>query len=271
MTEHPQELLADLVDGRLSGEDLARVESHLSTCDRCTEEVALARSAVEALAAMPEEVAPFGVARAALREAAGGPKWWQGRTAWRFAGAAAAAAAVVGAVVFVSLRPVDQADSDGPAFLRAPAEDAAAPSPTGELTLQGEENAAVGVESEPTFSRTSQDLDPDRLTERTARIVADASSALDQGYAPTAEAFYSSYDLRSLEPAAQRALSCATEGAPDRTVVPFHIEETAFQGEPVYLVAFLAGPAADQPYDRVQVLVAERETCAIRHFARQNL
>lgn len=276
MSEHPHDLLAELVDGTLSGQDLARVEAHLGTCDRCTEEVALSRSAVAALATLPEEAVPFGATREAVRQAARGSRWQQRPAAWRLAGAAAAAAAVIGAVVFVSLRPVSREGADGPTFARSPTEDAPAgapaPAPAGEAATQEDaETGSSALASAPTFTQSSARLDTERVARRTAEIVADARRALDRGFAPTAVDFYAGFDLGSLPPAAQRALTCVTEGAPDRDVVPFHIEETTFEGDPAYLVAFLAGPAADRPYDRVQVLVADRQTCAIRHFARQRL
>ena len=56
--EHPRELLAEYVEGSLDPERTARVESHLSSCDVCRDEVALAGSAREALAALPEVEPP---------------------------------------------------------------------------------------------------------------------------------------------------------------------------------------------------------------------
>jgi hypothetical protein len=58
---------------------------------------------------------------------------------------------------------------------------------------------------------------------------------------------------------------------PDRTVVPFVIEAAEFEERPAYLVVYLRGTDADTRYDRVQVVVVDRESCGVLHFARQNL
>src|SRR5919108_95280 len=50
----PEELRAEFVDGTLGPEDRARVESHLSTCASCREEVSLAGPVREALSGLPD-------------------------------------------------------------------------------------------------------------------------------------------------------------------------------------------------------------------------
>jgi hypothetical protein len=49
------------------------------------------------------------------------------------------------------------------------------------------------------------------------------------------------------------------------------IEAASFEKRPAYLVVYLRGPDADSRYDRIQVVVVDRETCGVLHFARQNL
>ena len=276
MTDHPQELLAEFVDGTLAGRDLARVESHLSECAVCGEEVALAGRARSALAALPEVPVPFGTARSAVRRSRAAPRWWRAPAAWRVAGAAATAAAVVGAVVFVSLRPATETGGggDGPTSIDAPAgaPEAGAPASDEDTTTGDSRVQQGGARVTLTLERVSGDQGPQSVGRETRRIATRAMRALDEGFPETAVEFYAAVDLASLEQPAQAALSCATQGSPpDRAVVPYVIQETSFQGVPAYLIAFLAGPAADAPYDRVQVLVVDRETCTIRHFARQNL
>src|SRR5437899_500660 len=51
---HPEELLAPFVDGTATLQERAEVESHLTFCQTCREEIELARSAVAALSALPE-------------------------------------------------------------------------------------------------------------------------------------------------------------------------------------------------------------------------
>jgi hypothetical protein len=274
MTDHPQDLLAEYVDGALSGDDLARVESHVSSCQVCREEVALAGRARTALAALPEIPVPLGAARTAVRRARA-PRWWT-PGAWRVAGAAAAAAAVVAGVVFVSLRSTVEPGSGGPTFARAPAEAPAPGAEQGDAEGAGEVTTTSGTGEDATvdlqLEQASRDHDPQSVGPEARRIAARAVRALEEGFPPTAVEFYAGYDLASLERDARRALSCVTEGSPpDRSVVPFLIQEGTFEDAPSYLVAFLAGPAADRPYDRVQILVVDRASCTIRHFARQNL
>jgi hypothetical protein len=67
-------------------------------------------------------------------------------------------------------------------------------------------------------------------------------------------------------------VDCVNIGVPpDRTVVPFVIESAEFEKRPAYLVVYLRGSDADTRYDRVQVVVVDRESCGVLHFARQNL
>ena len=54
-------------------------------------------------------------------------------------------------------------------------------------------------------------------------------------------------------------------------MVPFLIQEARFQGDPVYVAAFLQGPGFDAPYDRMLIWVVHRETCALRYYASHRL
>jgi anti-sigma factor RsiW len=49
------ELVSDYFEGRLSAEDLARFEGHLTICPDCTEYVRQMRATVHALGLLPEE------------------------------------------------------------------------------------------------------------------------------------------------------------------------------------------------------------------------
>src|SRR5439155_20674722 len=61
--DHPHELLADYVGGSLEAARHEEVEQHLASCAACREDVALARRARAALAALSELEVPDGVAR----------------------------------------------------------------------------------------------------------------------------------------------------------------------------------------------------------------
>jgi len=105
---HPDALLAEYVDGALAEGERAAVERHLASCERCRDEVALARAARAALASVPETPAPSDLGAAAIAEArrragshpaAGAPP---GRPAWyRWAGAAAGIAAALLVVALI--------------------------------------------------------------------------------------------------------------------------------------------------------------------------
>ena len=99
---HPDALLAEYVDGALAQGERAVVERHLDACERCREEVALARTARSALASVTEAPAPGDLGDAAIaearRRAAGAPAAAppSGRPGWyRWAGAAAGIAAAL--------------------------------------------------------------------------------------------------------------------------------------------------------------------------------
>jgi hypothetical protein len=67
--EHPTSLLAAYVDGAATPAERAEVDRHVEACSTCREEIALARDAVQALAALPVLESP-GLDSAALRSAA---------------------------------------------------------------------------------------------------------------------------------------------------------------------------------------------------------
>ncbi len=65
---HPEDLLTDYVDGTLSPSDRRDVEGHLTSCDRCRLEVALAGEARIALSTLGVAPAPAGLADRAVAE-----------------------------------------------------------------------------------------------------------------------------------------------------------------------------------------------------------
>ena len=116
---HPDELLADLVDGTLDEGDLARVQAHLDTCPSCREDIALATAGRKAARSIPDATAPADLHQRVVA-AAGGRGHGQGAPTWyRWAGAAAAAAVVV--AIAIALPNVggggagrDQESAEGP-------------------------------------------------------------------------------------------------------------------------------------------------------------
>ena len=134
---HPEDLLADYVDGTLDERERAVVDAHLHGCARCSAEVRQAGAARAALSELEDVPVPFGVTGPVLAEAGRrferrpGVVW--GRFQWA-AGLAAAAALVV--VVALNVGGEDARNA------AAPERTAAAAGATG---AAGAEAAAPGV------------------------------------------------------------------------------------------------------------------------------
>jgi hypothetical protein len=245
------------------------VDAHVRSCDRCREELALAREALTAVKRLPEEAVPFGATREVVRGARR-PSAWARPGVWAAAGAAAV---VVGIFVFFSMTRLGE---DGVTQLSGGADAPAAEAPsavepqaesgaTGEATL----SSAAGY---PLFRESKADHTAESLNEKTRRLASEARAALGSGFPSTPQAFYEQVDLRSIEPAASEALECATSGAPPGpNVVPFVLEGGRFEGIPAYLVSFLQAPSPEAAYERVQLQVVDRGTCSVKHFAQQKL
>src|SRR5947209_6846293 len=95
---HPEELLAEYVDGSLQQDERAVVDAHLVGCERCRQEVALATRARAALSPLRDVELPEGfspkVGRSLVRRE-------RLRRVPLVAGAAAASIAAIVAVVLV--------------------------------------------------------------------------------------------------------------------------------------------------------------------------
>jgi anti-sigma factor RsiW len=271
MNDHPHELLAEYVDGSLGADDRATVEAHLASCSVCTDEVAVAEQARMTLSELPEVPVPLGLDQRILRQTKRRGRW-DSPFAWKAAGVVAAAAAVVGVGTAIFLGTTR---GDGDAVVRSAdrqlesAEDAGAGAPA---PAQG---AAVQVAAYPRYSESGTNYTAKILTTSIRGFADEARAALVQDFPPTAREFYrGTFDFSIVEEdaALTQAIECVNTGVPpDRTVVPFVVEAARFEGKPAYLVAYLRGPDPESPYDRVQVIVVDRESCGVLHFARQNL
>ena len=74
---HPDDLLADYVDGTLDERARADVDTHLLGCERCRDEVRLAGTAKAALVELEDRPVPFGVTgRRASRRRRRWSWWW---------------------------------------------------------------------------------------------------------------------------------------------------------------------------------------------------
>lgn len=241
---HPEDLLAEYVDGTLADDQRAVVDAHLVTCARCRQEIEAAGRAVSALAALPEEPVPLGVTGPVVAEAEGaGHPAPRRRPAWeRFqwaGGLAAAAALLLVAVVLLPQltgRSGDEGASGGSA--RAPAAEA------------GGEDATLGVTAPPVQMEVlDRDLDDDDLR-RLAEDAADAAPAVPEREASAV-----------LEPA-DPAISCLTEsGMIEGGDVLVRAIRAGYLGTPAYVGVFHESPAAGEPPEKILVLVVSSSEC----------
>ncbi|HEX5937929.1 MAG TPA: zf-HC2 domain-containing protein [Actinomycetota bacterium] len=242
---HPYEHLADLVDGTLDEDALAGVRAHLDVCGTCRRDVARATAGRAAARSLPREQAPADLEERILREAGGRdravPGWY------RWAGAAAAAALVIG----LAFALPDVGDDRGGGRR---AEDAA--------TAPTQEGVAAGGGSAEDVDVSVQDRDYD---EQALRELASGASdgggdgALDAPAATAAELARASAD---------RAIGCvdqAFEGAPTGRLV--RLIDARFRGRDAYIALYLEGPGADQPPDTAAVWVAAENDCTPLTFA----
>jgi hypothetical protein len=244
---HPEQLLADYVEGALADEQRALVEAHLAGCATCREEVELARGAVAALAALEEEAVPFGVTGPVLAEAGrrfehGREVRWQ-RLQWA-AGLGVAASLVL--VVALNLggddvRPEQAAVTAADAELGAAAPEAA-PSQL-EAAFRGLEDQQAVNYDDAGILALAQDAVP-LITGSEALGGADATLA-----------------------SPDEALACIeASGAPtveDPRDVLIRLIAAAYEGTPAYIAVYAEGPGAGQPPDRVVVWAVDQASCQI--------
>jgi anti-sigma factor RsiW len=259
---HPEDLLSDYVDGTLGDPQRAVVDAHLLSCERCREEVALARGAVTALSTLEEVQVPFGVTGPVLAEAGRRferrRKVASGRLQWS-AGLAAAAALIL--VVALNLG----GDDDPPATLAEPAATGLTDAGGAEAGSDAQRFAAdfEGLERQ---RGVNYDQDGVRAVAReSAAVLQDAAGA--EMAAPSAEA-----TLKFASP--DRAISCVERsGAPvrDRRDTLIRLIEAEFEGTPAYIAAFLESPGAGQPPDQVLIWVASIEDCELVSAATQQV
>ncbi|HEX5951057.1 MAG TPA: zf-HC2 domain-containing protein [Actinomycetota bacterium] len=243
---HPEDLLAEYVDGTLPDALRADVDAHLATCARCREEVAAAARAVSALAALPEEPVPLGVTGPVVAEserthrpvARRRPAWERSR--WAGGVAAAAALLLVAAVLLPQLtgRSADDEAAEG-GSTRAPTAEAG--------------DAALGATAQAVeLEVLDRSLDDDDLRSL-AREAAEAAPAF-----PERE---DAATLASPDP----AISCFAENGitiDDREMLVRAIE-AAYLGTPAYVGVFQEGPGGGEPPEKILVWVVSSPDCTL--------
>jgi hypothetical protein len=272
--EHPEELLTDLVDGALEDPARERVEEHLSRCERCRQEVALARRARQELSGLPEVDVPAGLDLAVRREARRSPS----RRVWAIAGAAAAAGILAGGIVLVGQGILGGGTEQGEG-VAAPQEiqeqgggdGAPGPATEGDNTLEaGDRSLAQTLV--PPFTTSKEDYTPTSLASLGRELRVDARLLVQKGFPNTSTQYFADFRFESLTKEARTAVQCALAEVPaEQPVVPFLVQRASFEGTPVYVAAFLQGPSPTTPYDRLLIWVVDRETCALRYYAAHRL
>jgi hypothetical protein len=257
---HPEDLLADYIDGALEERERAAVDAHLLGCARCSSEVRQAGAARAALSELENVPVPFGVTGPVLAEAGRrferrpGVVW--GRFQWA-AGLAAAAALVV--VVALNVGGGDARNAAAPERTTAVA---------GGTGAGGAEAATPGV----TFAGLERQTD---VNYDEAGIQAVASQA--------AGAIAEAEDARG----SQAALATSAEDSKERTSlardcvdrsgvrgpndVLIRLIEARFEGTPAFIGVFSEGPGAGQAPDHIVVFVVAKDDCRILSTASQRI
>ena len=253
---HPDDLLADYVDGTLDERGRADVDAHLLGCERCRGEVREARGAMAALAKLEERPVPFGVTGPVLAEA--GRRFERRRgIAWdRFrwaAGLAAAAGLVV--VVALSVTGGDSRNAASPAAggtaatgATAGSEAAGAPSPGSSRFL--------GLERQPDVNY--DDAGIRAVASEAARTLGSVEAGGGQGQTAIASA---AQDAAARTSDAERCIERSgldVDGPRDDLI---RLIEARYQGTPAYIAVFAEGPGAGQPPDHIVVWVVASGDC----------
>jgi len=249
MTHPSDDLLLAHVDGTLSQEDRAAVDTHLASCARCTQDIAQAAAARSALRAIPEVPIPADLkipTGADAKSAASTARRRSTAPAWqRWVGPAAAVAAVALVLTLVLPKLGGSSDSSGRAE-----NDAATPGvqvDTGQVPLE----------------IRSDDYTPDTLTElagqTASRIAPDANGA---GSAAS-EATPKLGDAA----AAAKATACIQTAFREVPGTLVRLIRADFQGSPAYVGLYAEGPGAGQTPDTLVVRVAAVGGCSALTYA----
>jgi anti-sigma factor RsiW len=244
---HPEDLLAEFVDGTLADDQRAVVDAHLATCARCREEVEAAARAVSALAVLHEEPVPLGVTGPVMAAAEGSERRRAARRrpAWdrfQWAGGLAAAAILVLVAAVLLPRVTGRSAND------EAAEGGSERAPTAEAG-----DAALGASAEPLqLEVLDRVLDDDDLK----RLADDAAEAVPA--VPEREA------SAALEPA-NAAISCLTDsgitvGGRDMLVRAIRAQ---YLGTPAYVGVFHESRAAGEPPEKILLWVVSSTDCSI--------
>lgn len=239
---HPEDLLADYVNGSLTPSDRASVDEHLAGCRECSAEVSLARAARSALRDLPEIPVPDGVSSRAL-DAAGSPGR-PGRYRWLGAGAAAAAVALL----LVTL----------PHLASAPASQDKA-----EEALAGGSASSIAHADASALELAVQQTNYDQasLDDLTNATLRQATSSLQTATAglPPANAAPNARIGTGAE--LQTALACVGKAVAADTGPPFKLILARFDGKAAFLAFYFGDSGEGQSPTSLVVWIVDGHTC----------
>jgi Putative zinc-finger len=271
---HPDDLLADYVDGTLPDRERAVVDAHLGSCARCREETDLARSASTALRALEEVPVPLGVTGRVLDEARSGATKPAARTdTSRWIAGLAAAAVVLGVVAVAVSRPGDDPTLNTAQGGTGAAGGSRAPATLEDSGIRLEEQRDVNYDGDEGVLVLAREVIDEY---RRASAQAPATDGTDEGDAEaaapsaTSEALATGAefaDARKVDPGP--AIRCLEEAGLPPAGADMRLRrlvEATYNGDPAYLAVFLQGPGAGQPPDRAVVFVLSRRDCSIVNF-----
>ena len=257
---HPEDLLADYVDGALDERKRAAVDAHLLGCARCSAEVRQAGAARAALSQLENVPVPFGVTGPVLAEAGRrferrpGVAW--GRFQWA-AGLAAAAALVV--VVALNVGGEDSQNAAAPERTRAVA---------GGTGAGGAEAATPGV----TFAGLERQTDVNYDEAGIQAVASEAAGAIvAAGDARGSQAAFATSAQDSKERTSLARDCVDRSGVRGPNDVLIRLIEAQFEGTPAFIGVFSEGPGAGQAPDHVVVFVVAKDDCRILSTASQRI
>jgi hypothetical protein len=253
---HPDDNLAGYVDGSLSEQDRVAVETHLSTCATCREEVDLARGAAGALRTLPRETVPDGFTERMIeaannkgRRPTSDVKWAKG---YRVLGLVAAA--VIVALIALTLPHLGRSSNQN---LSAPE----ANTGNQQGTLGG---PTTGV---PPLEISSASYDPIKAAALIKGKAAGSAGSGAQAPVPSG-AYATDGSVRTASPErAQAALACLNQAFTGFGGEPTRLILAKYQGQPAYIGIYTERPGAGLPPNAVSVRVASVDGCTILSYS----
>jgi hypothetical protein len=264
---HPDDLLADYVDGSLDEPRRAEVDAHLPGCARCREEIRLAGVAKASMARLEDVPVPFGVTGPVVVEA--GKRFEQRGKTWdrfRWAAGLAAAAALV-LVVALNLGRGDQQNAAQPASAGS----------TGATGAAAEAGAAadsavpfLGVERQPNVSYDDAGILALAIDARDALTSAAKDQTQTPAPRPSSEAL-SAAQRFAAAPGPRRCIQQSGLPTDSPRDVLIRLIQAKFEDAPAYIAVFAESPGAGQPADHVVVWVVSSTDCSILSTASQRV